>query len=71
VMCRPIVPGGRMKWALRAGRHVSGAVEGVVDEGTGSGPHHIYPLGKYISAAWCSSTPPTSVAPDVPHGQPG
>ena len=41
---------------------VSGAVEGVVDEGTGKGPHHIHPLGKCATAAWSAVTCPGNTA---------
>ena len=35
---------------------ISGALEGVVDEGTGNGPHHSHPLGKSIPAPWSNGT---------------
>ena len=39
---------------------VSGAVEGVVDEAAGYGPHNVHPLGKCVAAAWSSSVSQTA-----------
>ena len=55
-------------WMLEQGAVlliVSGAVEGVVDEGISSGPHNVHPLGKSLGSTW-GSHPSQSGTNQVP-----
>ncbi len=47
---------------------ISGAVEGVVYEGSGTGPHHSHPLGKSIPGPWSSGTCSSFGAPSAAIG---